>query len=67
MNPFRALELDDIKLLAPSERRAAELLWYLGRYPDDQPAYRSACGAPAAAAYIYPAARFAPPPQPASA
>jgi hypothetical protein len=58
-NPFRALELDDIKLLAPHESRAAELLWYLGRYPDDQPTYRSHCGVPTEAAYIYPAARTA--------
>lgn len=60
-NPFRALELDDIKLLAPHESRASVLLWYLGRYSDDQPTYRSHRGVPMEAAYIYPASLFAPP------
>ena len=65
-NPFGTLELDDTKLLAPHESRASVFLWYLGRYPDDQPTHRSHRGVPMEAAYVYPASLFAPvPAQPA--
>jgi|GEM_PF-7015823 len=67
-NPFRALELDDIKLLAPSDPLAVGLLWSLDRHPTDLPTFHFSIprGVPMWAAYIYPAALFAPPARPAA-
>lgn len=62
-DPFTKLDFQEIKLLAPRMPLAGELLFLLKRYPDDQPTYQTSMnrGVPVLAAYVYPAALFAPP------